>query len=61
MGTRRRHGNHTPQKKNNNSTEDSVGNEENEYLAPDPNKTMINVTKESSDSHKIKKLSKRKS
>jgi hypothetical protein len=28
-----------------------VGNEENEYRVPDPNKTMINITKESSDAH----------
>jgi hypothetical protein len=26
--------------------EDLVGNEENEYSVPDPNKTMINVTNE---------------
>jgi hypothetical protein len=29
-----------------------VGNEENGYPVPDPNKTMISVTKESSDAHK---------
>jgi hypothetical protein len=28
-----------------------VGNEENGYPVPDPNKIMINVTKEPSDSH----------
>jgi hypothetical protein len=28
-----------------------VGNEETGYPAPDPNKTMINVTKEPSDAH----------
>jgi hypothetical protein len=28
-----------------------VGNEENVYPVPDPNKTMINVTKEFSDAH----------
>jgi hypothetical protein len=50
MGRRRRDGNHTPQK--NNSIEDSVGNEENGYPVPDPNKTMINVTKEPSDTYK---------
>jgi hypothetical protein len=36
----------------NNLIQDSVGNEENEYPLPDPNKTMINVTKEPSDTHK---------
>jgi hypothetical protein len=34
---------------NNNSVEDSVGNEENGYPVLDPNKTMINVTKEPSE------------
>jgi thiamine pyrophosphate-dependent acetolactate synthase large subunit-like protein len=29
-----------------------VGNEENGYLAPNPNETMINVIKEPSDTHK---------
>jgi hypothetical protein len=29
-----------------------VGNEENGYPGPDPNKTMINVTYEPSDAHK---------
>jgi hypothetical protein len=29
-----------------------VENEENGYLVPDPNKTMINVIKEPSDAHK---------
>jgi hypothetical protein len=29
-----------------------VGNEENGYPVPDPNKTMINVTNEPSDAHK---------
>jgi cell division ATPase FtsA len=29
-----------------------VGNEENGYQVPDPNKAMINVTKEPSDTHK---------
>jgi hypothetical protein len=29
-----------------------VGNKENGYLAPDPNKTMINVSKGPSDAHK---------
>jgi hypothetical protein len=45
----RRDGNHSPQK--NNSIEDSVGNEENEYPVPDLNKTMVNVTKEPSNTH----------
>jgi hypothetical protein len=35
-----------------NSIQDSVGNEENGYLVPDPNKTMINVNKEPSNTHK---------
>jgi hypothetical protein len=34
-----------------------VGNEENGYSAPDSNKTMINVTKEPSDSQKTQKKS----
>jgi hypothetical protein len=38
-----------------------VQNEENEYLVPDTNRTMINVTNELSDIHKKKNLSKRKS
>jgi hypothetical protein len=50
MGRRRGDGGHSPQK--NNSMQDSVGNEENGYPVPDPNKTMINVTKELSDAHK---------
>jgi hypothetical protein len=36
----------------NNSIEDLVGNEENGYPGPDPNKTMINVSNEPSDTHK---------
>jgi hypothetical protein len=47
---RRRDVNHIPQK--NNSTEDLVENEENGYPALDFNKTMINDTKEPSDTHK---------
>jgi hypothetical protein len=35
-----------------NSIQDSVGNEENGYPVPDLNKTMINVTKETSNTHK---------
>jgi hypothetical protein len=54
MGRRRRDGNHTPQKTN--LIQDSVGNEENEYPVPDPNKTMINVTREPSNTHKKKPL-----
>jgi hypothetical protein len=34
------------------SIQDLVGNEENVYPVPDPNKTMINVTNEPSDTHK---------
>jgi hypothetical protein len=48
MERRRRDGNHSPQK---NSIQDSVGNEENGYPVPSPNKIMINVTKEPSDTH----------
>jgi predicted transcriptional regulator len=50
MGRRRRDGNHSPQK--NNLTQSSEGNEENRYPAPNPNKTMINNIKETSDAHK---------
>jgi hypothetical protein len=42
MGRKRSYGNHTPQK--NNSIKDSVGNEENGDLVPDPDETMTNVT-----------------
>jgi hypothetical protein len=55
---RRRDGNYTLKK--NDSIQYSVGNEENGNSVPDPNKTMINVTKEPSDAHK-KVPSKRKS
>jgi hypothetical protein len=55
MGRRRRDKNHSP--KRNNSTQDSVGNKENEYPVPDHNKTMINVTEELSNTH-IKTLQK---
>jgi hypothetical protein len=48
MGRRRRDGYQTPQKKKN-SIQDSVGNEENGYPVPDPNKTVKNVTKEPSE------------
>jgi hypothetical protein len=44
MGRKTRDGNYTPQK--NNSIQDSAGNKENGYTVLDPNKTMINVTKE---------------
>jgi hypothetical protein len=44
MGRRRRHGNHSPQKKKKNSIQNSVGNEENGYPDPNLNKTMISVT-----------------
>jgi hypothetical protein len=52
MGRRRRDGNHSPQKKKKKLIQDSEGNEENRYPVPDPNKTMINNTKEPSDAHK---------
>jgi hypothetical protein len=42
MGRRRRDGNHSPQKYN--SIQYTVGNEENAYPVPVPNKTMMNVT-----------------
>jgi hypothetical protein len=42
--------NHTPQK--NILTLYSMGNEENRYPVPYPNKTVINITKEPSDAHK---------
>jgi hypothetical protein len=48
MGRRRRHRNHSPQKKKN-SLQDSVRNEVNQYPFLDLNKTMINVTKELSN------------
>jgi hypothetical protein len=44
--------------KKNNAMEDSVGNEENGYPDPDPNKTMINVSNEPSDA--IKKIPQRR-
>jgi hypothetical protein len=47
---RRRDGNHSPQKSK--SIQDSVGKEENRYPVPDLNKTKINVTKDSCDTHK---------
>jgi hypothetical protein len=50
MGRRRMGGNHSPQKKH--SIQNSEGNEENGCPEPDPNKTMINDTKELSDAHK---------
>jgi hypothetical protein len=39
-------------KKKNNSVEDLVGNEENAYPIPDPEKTIINVTNDPIDAHK---------
>jgi hypothetical protein len=50
MGRRRRPGNPTSQKTNN-SIEDLVGNEKNEYPVPHSNSTMINITNELSDAH----------
>jgi hypothetical protein len=58
MGRRRRSGNPTSPKTNN-SIEDLVGNEENEYPAPDPNRTIINITNKLNDMS-TKNLSKRK-
>jgi hypothetical protein len=51
----RREGNYTLPKKTQktNSIEDLMGNEENRYPVPDPNKTMINITNEPSNTHKI--------
>jgi hypothetical protein len=49
MERRRKDGNHCLQKTK--SIQDSVENEENGYSFPDPNKRMINVTKEPSDTH----------
>jgi hypothetical protein len=57
MGRRKRPENPTPEKSNN-SIEDLMGNKENEYTVPDPNRTMINITNELSDTHK--NLSRRK-
>jgi hypothetical protein len=51
MERRSRSGNPIPSKTNN-SIEDSVANEENEYPVPDPSGTMINITNELSDVHK---------
>jgi hypothetical protein len=42
--------NHSPQKSN--TIQDSVANEENGYPVTDPNKKMINITKEPSDAQK---------
>jgi hypothetical protein len=53
MGRIRRDRNDSPQKKNNNSIQDTVGNEENGYPVPDPNKTVINAMKKPIDFHKI--------
>jgi hypothetical protein len=58
MGRRRRKENYIPQKTKT-KTGDLLGIEENGYPIPDPNKTVINVTSEPSDSHK--NPSKRKS
>jgi hypothetical protein len=48
---RRRPGNPISQNINN-SIENLVRNEENEYPVHDPNRTMINITNEISDAHK---------
>jgi hypothetical protein len=55
----RRKGMETTLLKQNNSIQDSVGNEENGYPVPDPNKIMINVTKEPGDNHQKKKKKKK--
>jgi hypothetical protein len=44
-----------PLSSENNSIQDSVGNEENGYQVPDRTKTMINVIKETSDPSPPKK------
>jgi predicted sulfurtransferase len=49
MGRRKRDGNNSPPK--NNLIQDSEGNEENGYPAPDSSKTKINDTKEPNDVH----------
>jgi hypothetical protein len=41
--------------KTNNSIEDLMGNKENEYPVPDPNKTLINITNELINVHIKKK------
>jgi hypothetical protein len=51
MGRRRKQGNSTPQKSNN-STENLVGNEENEYPVPYHNRMMISMYNELSDDYK---------
>jgi hypothetical protein len=51
MGRRRRQGNSTHQKTNN-SIEDFVGNEGNEYMVPNPNRMIINMTNEPNNIHK---------
>jgi hypothetical protein len=48
MGRRRRQGN---SEKHNNSIEDLLGNEENEYPIPDPNRKIISITSKLSDVH----------
>jgi hypothetical protein len=50
IGRKRRQENFYPQK--NNSIRDLLGNGKSEYPAPDPSKTMINVTHEFNDAHK---------
>jgi hypothetical protein len=53
IGRKRREGNYTPQKKKIIIIimVELVGNRENGYPVSDPNKTIINVTKEPSDAH----------
>jgi molecular chaperone DnaK (HSP70) len=49
MGRRKRDANHSPSE--NNSVQDSEGNEKNGYPVPDSNKTKINDTKEPNNVH----------
>jgi hypothetical protein len=49
-GRKKRDGNHSPP--NNKLVQDSEGNEENGYPAPDTNKTKIDYPKESNEAHK---------
>jgi hypothetical protein len=57
MGRKMQPGNST-QQNTNISIEDLVGNENNEYSVPDPNRMMLIMTNEPNDVHK--KISKRK-
>jgi hypothetical protein len=50
MGRRKREGNHSTPK--NKLVQDSEGNEENRYPAPNSHKTKINYNKEHNEAHK---------